>query len=331
MIAPAAMQLDNALSEVRRVRIPDDLAGQRIDNFLLRELRGVPRSLVYRLLRRGEVRVNGGRIRQTYRLQRGDEVRLPPVRTGRANETRASDRVLARLDAAILHEDDHLLVLAKPSGLAVHGGSGISYGIVEALRQLRPQAPFLDLCHRLDRDTSGCLVVAKRRSALRAVHALIREGRMEKRYLTLLRGAPETDPLPVEARLGRRPGKGGETFVRVVADGKPSRTVFHVRERFGGWTLMEAELLTGRMHQIRVHAALVEHPVAGDERYGDSQANRGLRELSLRRLFLHASRIALPATEDTPALTVEAPLPKELLSVLEHLRGTAVHLQGGLE
>ncbi len=316
------------MSEVRRVRIADELEGQRIDNFLLRELRGVPRALVYRLLRRGEVRVNGGRIRQTYRLRTGDEVRLPPGRTGRASETQASERILARLETAILHEDERLLVLDKPSGLAVHGGSGIAYGIVEALRQLRPRAQFLDLCHRLDRDTSGCLLVAKRRGALRAVHALVREGRMEKRYLALLRGQLEMDPLAVEARLGRRQGKGGETFVRVVADGKPSRTVFHARERLDGWTLVEAELITGRMHQIRVHGALVEHPVAADSRYGDPQANQALRGLGLRRLFLHASRIALPATEDTPALTAEAPLPKQLLSVLERVRG---NLQGGRE
>jgi 23S rRNA pseudouridine955/2504/2580 synthase len=320
IIACVETPRDNTLSDVRRVRITDELSGQRIDNFLLRELRGVPRSLVYRLLRRGEVRVNGGRIRQTYRLEAGDEVRLPPVRTGRGSEAQASERVRSRLEAAILYEDDQLLVLDKPSGMAVHGGSGIGYGVVEALRQQRPESRFLDLCHRLDRDTSGCLVVAKRRAALRAVHALIREGRVDKRYLALLRGRITMDPLPVEAKLGRRQGKGGETFVRVVADGKPSRTVFHIRERFDEWTLAEAELITGRMHQIRVHGEQVGHPVAGDDRYGDADANRQLRELGLRRLFLHASRLVLPATDDTPALTVEAPLPRDLTAVLERLQ-----------
>jgi 23S rRNA pseudouridine955/2504/2580 synthase len=326
IIASVETPRDNTLSDVRRVRITDELSGQRIDNFLLRELRGVPRSLVYRLLRRGEVRVNGGRIRQTYRLEAGDEVRLPPVRTGRGSEAQASDRVRSRLEAAILYEDDQLLVLDKPSGMAVHGGSGIGYGVVEALRQQRPENRFLDLCHRLDRDTSGCLLLAKRRSALRAVHELIRENRLDKRYLTLLRGRVTASPLPVEARLGRRQGKGGETFVRVVADGKPSRTVFRVRERFDGWTLAEAELITGRTHQIRVHGELIRHPVAGDERYGDADANRQLRELGLRRLFLHASRLVLPATDDTRALTVEAPLPHDLARLLERLRAAGASI-----
>ncbi len=307
------------MSQVRRVCVPAELEGQRVDNFLLRELRGVPRTLVYRLLRKGEVRINGGRIRQTYRLGAGDEVRLPPVRTGKAAEARPSDRVLQRLEAAILYEDERLLVLDKPSGLAVHGGSGLAYGVIEALRQLRDDTPCVDVAHRLDRDTSGCLIVAKRRSAHRTLHAHIREGRLEKRYCTLLRGRMSAARVPVDARLARRTGKGGESYMCVAVDGKPSRTVFHRREHLGDWTLAEAELLTGRMHQIRVHAAAIEQPVAGDTRYGDEHANRVLRDLGLRRLFLHASAIALPAVDGVPALAVEAPLAPELQAVIARL------------
>lgn len=313
------------MSGVRRVRIDSATAGQRIDNFLMRELRGVPRTAVYRLLRRGEVRVNGGRIRQTYRLQAGDEVRLPPVRDREALPASPSEGLAERLRAGVLHEDDHLLVIDKPGGLAAHGGSGLPFGLIEALRAIRPRDRYLDLCHRLDRGTSGCIVVARRRSALRSVHAAIREGRMRKGYVTLLTGVLPRDEVIVDSPLARRSGRGGESEMHVSDQGKPSRSAFRVRERIGAWTLAEVELFTGRMHQIRVHAASIGCPVAGDDRYGDDANNRMLRRLGLARLFLHASEVALPATDETPALSVRCGLPGALEAFLDRLRGEATH------
>ncbi|PWG63233.1 RluA family pseudouridine synthase [Sediminicurvatus halobius] len=303
---------------VQHIEISQDLSGQRIDNYLMRVLKGVPRTRIYRLLRKGEVRVNGRRARPTYRLAAGDRLRLPPVRTGQGAVSSASDHVLERLRASILYEDEHVLVVDKPSGLAVHGGSGLAYGVVEALRQLRPEQPLLDLAHRLDRDTSGCLVLAKRRPALRALHALLRDGQVEKRYLALLHGDPGRQPRVVAEPLARRNGPGGETVMRVAADGKPSRTVFRALSRHAGWTLVEARLETGRMHQIRVHAAHIGHPVAMDPKYGDPEADQALRRLGLKRLFLHAAglRFQLPGQA---VIDVSAPLPPALHDVLRCL------------
>lgn len=315
------------MSGIRHIDIPAELAGQRIDNYLLRELKGVPRTRIYRLLRKGEVRVNGGRAKPTYRLQAGDRLRLPPVRTGQGAVTAPSERVLERLRAAVLYEDERVLVVDKPSGLAVHGGSGLAYGVVEALRALRPELPFLDLAHRLDRDTSGCLVLAKRRSALRALHAGLREGAVEKRYLALLHGHWEQRTRVVAEPLARRTGPGGEAVMQVAADGRPSRTVFHQRGRHGDWTLVEAELHTGRMHQIRAHAAHIGHPVAMDPKYGDPEADRALRALGLKRLFLHAAslRFQLP---DHAVIDVSAPLPPALQDVLSCLEEDGDHRKG---
>lgn len=313
------------MSGVRRVRIEAPTAGQRIDNFLLRELRGVPRTAVYRLLRRGEVRVNGGRIRQTYRLQPGDEVRLPPVRDRSVVPADPSEGLIARLRAGILFEDERLLVIDKPAGLAAHGGSGLPFGLIEALRAMRPDAPYLELCHRLDRGTSGCLVVAKRRSALRFVHEVIREGRMRKHYVTLLVGRLARDTWTIDSPLAKRPGRGGESEMQISAHGKPCRSVFRVRERIGGWTLAEVSLLTGRMHQIRVHAASVGHPVAGDGRYGDAPSERMLRRLGLARMFLHAAEVELHGVDDGPAVHARADLPDELTGFVERLRMETLH------
>lgn len=307
------------MAGVRHIDVSAEFEGQRIDNYLRRELKGVPKTRLYRLLRRGEVRVNGRRARPDYRLRPGDRLRLPPVREGRGSVQQPSERVLRRLEAAILHEDDRLIVLDKPSGLAAHAGSGIGYGVVEAMRVLRPQASFLDLAHRLDRDTSGCLLIAKRRSTLKHLHALLREGLIDKRYHALLVGRLAPDRLAVDAPLGRRRGPGGESFVRVTADGRPSRSVFHVLERPGGdWTLAEVGLETGRMHQIRVHAAHIGHPVAADERYGDAVANAVLRRNGLRRLFLHAARLRFE-TQDGRMLDVSAPVPGDLRACLRRI------------
>ncbi|MDR9455032.1 MAG: RluA family pseudouridine synthase [Spiribacter sp.] len=299
------------MSGVTIETVPEALAGQRIDNFLLRHLKGVPRTRVYRLLRKGEVRVNGGRIRPTYRLAAGDAVRIPPVRQADRAPTEASGRILARLESAILHEDSRVLVLDKPSGLAVHGGSGIAYGVIEALRQLRPDAPFLDLAHRLDRDTSGCLAIAKRRSALRTLHTAFREGAVDKRYLALLRGQIASPHMRVEAPLKAFAGRGGERIMRVAADGQFARTDFTVLESYQGWTLVRAQLHTGRMHQIRAHAAHLGHPVAMDARYGDAEADRELRALGLKRLFLHAESLRFDLPPEGQ-IAVDAPLPDAL-------------------
>jgi len=280
---------------------------------------------VYRLLRKGEVRVNKGRSRPDYRLVAGDTVRIPPVRRPAATETAPSGRAAGvRLEAAILHENDRLIVLDKPSGLAVHGGSGLSHGVIEALRAARPDAPYLELVHRLDRETSGCLLVAKRRSMLRTLHALLREGRMEKHYLALLRGRWEKGRTDLSDRL-RKTVRGGERVVTVDAEGKQAESVFRPVEISAPASLMDVELKTGRTHQIRVQANEAGHPVAGDERYGDRDFNRQMKELGLRRLFLHAASIAWEDPDSGEWQMYSSPLPDDLRRVLEALQGGDGH------
>ena len=310
---------------VTLVRVDGESAGQHIDNFLFRYLKGVPKSHVYRVLRRGEVRVNKGRVRADYRLQGGDLIRIPPLRSAEPRGPGvAPPEQLARIERSVLYEDDRLLVIDKPSGIAVHGGSGLSFGLIEALRQLRPGAS-LELVHRLDRDTSGCLVVSKRRSTLRNLHELIRQGEMEKRYLALILGDLKRERVTVDAPLVKNVLKGGERLVRVdSAEGKPARTIFRRLRRLrldtGSITLVEALLLTGRTHQIRVHAAHLGTPLAGDPKYGDFEANRRLKALGLTRLFLHASALSLRADYMSRPLRVESPLPEELERVLAGLQ-----------
>ena len=310
---------------VRLIAIDAASHGQRVDNFLLRELKGVPKSRVYNLLRRGEVRVNKGRVKAEYRLQSGDLVRIPPVRVAAAEPLAAapSPALAARLEAAVLYEDDGLLVVNKPAGLAVHGGSGVSFGLIEALRQLRPQARFLELVHRLDRDTSGCILIAKKRSALVALHAALREGSadagIDKRYLALVAGQWPRQRRQVEAPLEKNTLRSGERVVRVSAEGKPALTEFELLERFEGATLVQARPITGRTHQIRVHARYAGHPLAGDEKYGDRAADARFRELGLKRLFLHAHSLGF-VWQGQPLL-LRAELDPELKCFLEVLRG----------
>lgn len=324
----APPQVGDAETAPQLVQVDAESAGQRIDNFLLRILKGVPRSHLYRVMRRGEVRVNKGRVKASHRLQTGDLVRIPPLRTappeapGRAPETQ-----LARLDRAVLYEDDRLLVIDKPSGLAVHGGSGLSYGLIESLRQLRPGHE-LELVHRLDRDTSGCLVISKRRSALRELHRLIREGAMDKRYLALLVGELARPELLVDAPLKKNVLHSGERLVQVDPDaGKPARTRFRRLRQCvldeQPFTLAEAQLITGRTHQIRVHAAHLGTPLAGDPKYGDESANRALKAAGLSRLFLHASTVTVRLDYMTAPLCVTAPLPHELERLLAALERSA--------
>jgi 23S rRNA pseudouridine955/2504/2580 synthase len=308
-------------SSVRQVVIDGDNAGQRIDNFLLGCLKGVPKSHIYRILRKGEVRVNKGRIRANYRLQAGDTVRIPPVRVAeRKEKPRPGAKLLDQLEQAILYEDKRLLVLNKPSGVAVHGGSGLNYGVIEALRLLRPDERQLELVHRLDRDTSGCLLIAKRRSALRTLHELLRQNGVDKRYIALVSGRWRKDRINVEAPLQKNQLQGGERIVRVSREGKPAQTLFRVRERFPEATLVEARLVTGRTHQIRVHLAHLGTPILGDEKYGNDGANRHMRGLGLKRLFLHAESIGIRWPDEQGELRIEAPLEDSLKQLLDKLR-----------
>ncbi|HEU4516402.1 MAG TPA: RluA family pseudouridine synthase [Steroidobacteraceae bacterium] len=308
---------------VRRLRAGEAFAGQRLDNFLLRELAGVPRSRVYRLLRRGEVRVNGKRKQADYRLAADDEVRLPPLREAPAPgdmPKRVPDGLLASVRTAIVHEDARLLVLDKPAGLAVHGGSGLSFGAIEALRALRPDES-LELVHRLDRDTSGCLLVARTRAALKLAHAVMREGAVEKHYAALVAGRWSLGRKTIDAPVLTNAREGGERVVRVHRAGKIAVSTFDVAERFRGLaTLMDVAIHTGRTHQIRVHAAFAGHPVAGDEKYGDRECNARLRAIGLRRMFLHASSISFRWPDSGELFRASAQLPAELVALLARLR-----------
>ena len=301
-------------TKVRKVRIDADLAGQRIDNFLRRELPGVPKGRLYRILRRGEVRVNGGRVRAEYKLKVGDEVRVPPARvsTGAAPPPQS---VAASLAERILYEDKKLLVIDKPSGTAVHGGSGVSHGVIELLRAARPELRDLSLVHRLDRETSGCLVLAKRRSALRELHERFRAGKVEKNYLALVVGDWQLGEQLIEAPLLVRHRKNGERHVVVSGAGKPAQTRIRLSRTFGKFSLLQCQPLTGRTHQIRVHALSVGHPIAADERYGEPDINQGLRKAGLRRLFLHAQSIAFP-DENGNELHFTSPLAPDLETFL---------------
>jgi 23S rRNA pseudouridine955/2504/2580 synthase len=304
---------------VKWLDISTEQAGQRIDNFLLRFLKGVPKSRIYRLLRKGEVRVNKGRIKPEYRLKSGDQVRIPPVRVSESKPASPSGQSLQKLASAILYEDERLLVLNKPAGMAVHGGSGLSYGVIEALRVLRSEAPYLELVHRLDRDTSGCLLIAKRRSELRMLHELLRKGEVDKRYLLLVQGDWSQGPYRVNAALKKNLLRSGERMVRVDEDGKTALTHFRFLDSYGGASLMEAELKTGRTHQIRVHAEHAGHPLAGDDKYGDTNFNRRMRSLGLKRLFLHAHTVAFEDNERHRNIHVSAPLSADLRKMIQQL------------
>jgi 23S rRNA pseudouridine955/2504/2580 synthase len=292
-------------------------AGQRIDNYLTRKLKGVPKSHIYRILRSGEVRVNSRRVRAEYRVEAGDRLRLPPVRTATRGE--ASARRVPPIAPRILHEDEQLLVIDKPAGVAVHGGSGVSHGVVEQLRAARPHAPFLELVHRIDRETSGVLMLAKRRSALLALHRQLREGRVEKRYLALVKGRWRDAKRSVELPLDKHVLKSGERRVSVSRAGAPSHTIFHLRRSWEEVSLLEAELKTGRTHQVRVHLAHLGFPIAGDDKYGDFALNRTLARAGLKRMFLHACSVVIEHPRTGAALALEAPLPEELQAFIARL------------
>ncbi len=310
---------------VRHFEVSEEEAGQRLDNFVHKHLGDIPRSRVYRVIRKGEVRVNGHRAGPDTRLQAHDKIRIPPVRVRPAEEVgRPSAALQETIRNSIVYEDDKLLVLNKPSGIAVHGGSGVSFGVIEALRALRPDE-HLELAHRLDRDTSGCLIVARGTAALRVIHALLREENttFEKRYLTLVAGQWNLGKKRIDVPLRTDTRVGGERTVRVDASGKPSLSEFRPVQFFGKRaTLMEVDLLTGRTHQIRVHAAHAGHPVAGDEKYGDATFNEQMHALGLNRMFLHAHSVSFE-WPDGGQLSVNTPLPPELAEVIDRLTDLA--------
>jgi 23S rRNA pseudouridine955/2504/2580 synthase len=302
------------------LEVAPELAGQRIDNFLITALKGVPRTLVYRILRKGEVRVNKGRIKPEYKLQAGDIVRVPPIRLPeRDAPVPVAQGLLERLEAAIVHEDKGLIILNKPAGIAVHGGSGLSFGVIEAFRQLRPDAKELELVHRLDRDTSGLLMIAKKRSMLRHLHEALRGDGVDKRYMALVRGHWPTSKKQVSAPLLKSNLRSGERMVEVNPEGKEALTLFKVLRRFGDFaTMVEARPVTGRTHQIRVHALHAGHCIAGDPKYGDEAFTRELRDLGGKRLFLHAYALSL-TLPDGSRLEVKAPVDDMWASAVERL------------
>lgn len=309
---------------VRMITVPADRAGQRLDNFLLGQLKGAPRSLVYKLVRSGQVRVNGGRAKAERKLEAGDEVRIPPVRLSEEGDKAGPpEAFMRRLEQAIVFEDARLLALNKPTGVASHGGSGISFGAIETLRALRP-GQTLELVHRLDRDTSGLLIVAKKRSALSELQALLREDHgagIRKRYLTLLAGRMPDGVMTVDAPLHVGLRQGGERHVQVNAIGKESISHFRVLERKGGHSYCEVRIETGRTHQIRVHAQHLGHPVAGDDKYGDPAVNKRLREqIGLKRLFLHAASLEFALDAGKSPYVLNAPLADELVEALDRLK-----------
>ncbi len=307
------------------VAVTDGEAGQRLDNWLIRTLKGLPRSLVYRLLRTGQVRVNGKRAKPDQRVAAGDAIRLPPPRDALPPESapagpRSVPRSLTELiQQAIVREEKDVLVIDKPAGVAVHGGSGLAFGVIEALRALRPDEE-LELVHRLDRETSGLLLVARNRRTLRELHAAFREGLVEKRYLALVKGQWNLGKTTVDVPLATRQKQGGERMVRVHESGKDARSTFEGADFFGARaTLMTVSIDTGRTHQIRVHAAHAGHPVAGDPKYGDRDFNEEMRELGLERMFLHAQSISLDWPTPGRTFQVSVPLPPDLAAVIDRL------------
>ncbi len=319
---------DLSKAAVHLVTVDERGEGQRIDNFLARRLKGVPKSHLYRILRSGEVRVNSRRIDATFRLGLGDVVRIPPLRTAAPAVTDVPARAPAkRLHAAVVFEDEALLVIDKPAGMAVHGGSGISRGVIEQLRLERPQAKFLELVHRLDRETSGILLLAKKRSALTALHAALRDNAIEKRYLMLVQGRWPEPKRRVRLPLKKHVLASGERRVSVEAGGQDSETVFYLKRQIGDHSLLEAELVTGRTHQLRVQLAHLGHPILGDDKYGDFALNKALQKQGLKRMFLHAAQTVIRHPQSGERLELRAPLPPELQRFLDRLAGDIPHVQ----
>lgn len=311
--------------QVKFITITEEHHNQRLDNFLISKLKGVPKSMIYRIIRKGEIRINKGRTKPEYKLQINDVVRIPPVHISNKSTTQISSKLnkVSQLEQQILFEDESLLILNKPSGIAVHGGSGINFGVIEALRAIRPQAKFLELVHRLDRETSGVLIIAKKRSALKELHRQLREKAIQKNYLALVQGQWLSQVKRVTAPLLKNELASGERVVKVSADGKPAQTNFAIVQNFSlpnfSATLIKASPITGRTHQIRVHTLHASHPIAMDSKYGDKIFNQQTESLGLKRLFLHAVEITFihPKTQET--MKIQAPLSEDLNKFLQNL------------
>lgn len=301
------------------LEVGEEAEAQRIDNFLLRRLKGVPKSHVYRVLRSGEVRVNSGRVKPDYRLRHGDRVRVPPVRVSDP----AAKPPPKPQSFPIVYEDPALLVIDKPAGVAVHGGSGISFGVIESLRAARPEAKMLELAHRLDRDTSGLLIVAKKRTALVELHRMLRDGEVEKVYVAVVKGVPANKQFDIREPLHKHVTAGGERRVSVKEDGMPAVTKVKLLEKSRHFSRLEVRLMTGRTHQIRVHLAHAGHPILGDDKYGDFELNRALARQGMKRLLLHAQRLAFAHPLDDKVIRLESQLPDDILRFSRLDRGTA--------
>lgn len=293
---------------VRWIEVAEDEAGQRIDNYLMARLKGVPKSHVYRILRSGEVRINSKRVAPSDRVAAGDKIRVPPVRVAERDESIPAPH----FKLPILHEDEALIAIDKPSGLAVHGGSGVAHGVIESLRSIRPEARFLELAHRLDRETSGVLLVAKKRAALLVLHEMMRTREMDKRYLVGVSGRFRNETQRVRAALAKRVNSEGDKRVSVSEDGQEAETVVRRISRGAEHSLLEAQLITGRTHQIRVHLAHLGHPVLGDDKYGNYELNKALRKQGLKRMFLHAATLEFNHPVSGEKLRLSSPLPEEL-------------------
>ena len=301
----------NDLSKARAtlLEVGEESESQRLDNFLMRHLKGVPKSHVYRVVRSGEVRVNSGRVKPDYRVRIGDKVRVPPVRVSAANPKPAA----RPFGLPIVHEDPSLLVIDKPSGVAVHGGSGVSHGVIESLRAARPEAKMLELAHRLDRDTSGLLVVSKKRGALVELHRMLRDGEIEKIYVAVVKGIPREKHFDIKDALHKYVNAKGERRVAVKEGGMDAVTRVKVLGSNANLSVLQLRLMTGRTHQIRVHLAHAGLPVLGDDKYGDFEFNRALARQGVKRLFLHARRLAFKHPVDARRVTLAAPLPEDML------------------
>jgi len=297
------------------IKIAEEQQAQRIDNFLFKYLKGVPKSHIYRILRRGEIRVNKKRIKPDYKLQIDDQIRIPPIRMAIKTKKSPPQKLIQLLQSRIIYEDKNLIIINKPAGIAAHGGSGISFGVIETLRELYPN---LSLVHRLDRETSGCLILAKKRNMLRELHALLRNNQIKKTYLALLKGRLTAKRI-VEAPLLKNILKSGERMVRISTKGRAAKTEFRIKQKFLNITLVEAILHTGRTHQIRVHAAHIGHPIAGDEKYGDKDFNKTMRQQGLKRLFLHAYSLKFRIPSTNQLINVKADLDDDLSKFLNML------------
>lgn len=307
---------------VKFITATSEDTGQRIDNFLMRHYRNVPKTLIYRIIRKGEVRVNKGRVKQTTRIQEGDLIRIPPIKTPEKMDVKIPANQMERIEQSILYEDADLMVINKPSGVAVHGGSGVQFGLVEVVRELRPLAKRVELVHRLDRETSGCILLAKKASVLKALHEQIREDKMVKEYLALLSSHWPKGKRKIDLPLLKNTLQSGERMVVVDPSGKPSISYFKVERHFKDVDLVSVRLKTGRTHQIRVHAQSQGCAIVGDDKYGDKQVNKAFAKLGMKRLALHAQFLTFthPGKEgDEAIMKVEAPLHKDFTGIIEYL------------